>query len=87
MGSLIGAISSQKVTFSVALLAGDGEDRIWLFAGTSENPALRGAVTKVTAPVKMCRVRTISRKDQEPVLLESSETIRQTPHVNYEVMI
>ena len=36
MGSLIGAISSQKVTFSVALLAGNGEQAIWLYAGTPE---------------------------------------------------
>ena len=36
MGSLIGAISSQKVTFSVALLVGNDEQAIWLYAGTPE---------------------------------------------------
>ena len=40
MGSLIGAISSQKVTFHVALFASDGEASIRLYAGTSEYPAL-----------------------------------------------
>jgi hypothetical protein len=42
MGSLIGAISSQKVTFHVALFASDGEASIRLYAGTSVHLRLRG---------------------------------------------
>ena len=62
MGSLIGAISSQKVTFSVALPAGDGGTSIRLYAGTSEYPALPVCANTL---VKMRRVRTISRKGRE----------------------
>ena len=62
MGSLIGAISSQKVTFHVALFASDGEASIRLYAGTSENPALP---VRESGLVTMRRVRTISRKDQK----------------------
>ena len=88
MGSLIGAISSQKVTFNVALPAGDGGKSIRLYAGTSEYPALPGRANDL---VKMRRVRTISRKGRERPSdrwhAESSETARRTSRALGEMMI